>query len=121
MIEKLIGEAQKMTTDAHAAENEAQLAYGTLVADTNNGVKAFEKEIVSKTKTKAQATKDKKQTADDILAALNELEGLSKGLADLHVQCDYVLKNFGARQGARAAEIEALQQAKQILNGANLS
>jgi len=31
------------------------------------------------------------------------------------------MKNFGIRQEGRAQEIAALQQAKQILNGANLS
>jgi len=30
------------------------------------------------------------------------------------------MKNFGVRQEARAQEIEALQQAKQILSGASL-
>ena len=36
----------------------------------------------------------------------------------LHTSCDYVMKNFGIRQNARAEEVEALQQAKQILSGA---
>lgn len=50
---------------------------------------------------------------------VNELEGLSKENANVHKECDYLLKNFDIRQKARGEEIEALQQAKSILNGAN--
>jgi len=46
---------------------------------------------------------------------------LGKTNADLHGECDYVMKNFMIRQKARADEVEALQQAKSILNGANLA
>jgi len=53
--------------------------------------------------------------------AVTELENLGKTLADLHAECDYVMKNFMIRQKGRSEEIEALQQAKQILSGADLS
>ncbi len=55
------------------------------------------------------------------LADTEQLEGLFKYNADLHAECDCTLKNFDVRQKARSEEIEALQQAKQILNGADLS
>ncbi len=32
--------------------------------------------------------------------------------------CDYILKNFDVRQAARAAEMDALREAKNILSGA---
>merc|ERR1719291_1345307 len=110
-----------MTADAKKSESEAQAAYEQTVADTNDSIAALVKETVTKTKQKVQATKDKAQTAQDVIATVKELEGLSKTLADLHGECDYLLKNFEVRQTARGEEIEALQQAKQILNGAALS
>jgi hypothetical protein len=121
MIEKLVGEAQQMTKDARASESEAQAAYEAIVADTNVAVAALQKEVVTKTKNKAQAIKDKQQTGADIIDTVKELEGLSKYNAELHEECDYVLKNFDVRQTARAEEVEALQQAKQILSGATLN
>merc|ERR1719183_1436345 len=121
MFEKLIGEAQTMTADANKSENEAQAAYEQTIADTNTNVAALQKEIVTKTKAKAQASKEKKQTGQDIIETVKELEGLSKTLAGLHGECDYVLKNFEVRQTARGEEIEALQQAKSVLNGAAVS
>jgi len=121
MIEKLIGEAQTMTKDAQKAESEAQAAYETLIADTNGSVEALTKEVVTKTKNKAQATKDKQMTGQNIVDTVKELEGLNKYNGDLHEECDYTLKNFDVRQTARSQEVEALQQAKQILSGASLS
>ena len=121
MIEKLVEEAKQMMADSKKSEQEAQTAYETLIADTNNSVAALQKEVVTKSKNKAKATKDLIQTESDITDTMKELEGLNKENADLHAECDYVLKNFETRQKARGEEIEALQQAKQILSGASLS
>jgi len=121
MIEKLIKEAQGLMADSKKSEQEAQTAYEQNIADTNDSVAALQKEVVTKTKAKASASKDLMQTRSDIADTVKELEGLAKENGDLHVECDYVLKNFMARQEARSQEIEALQQAKQILSGASLS
>jgi hypothetical protein len=37
----------------------------------------------------------------------------------LHASCDFVLDNFNLRQEARAAEMDALENAKAILSGAD--
>mmetsp|Transcript_61663 Transcript_61663/g.133553 ORF Transcript_61663/g.133553 Transcript_61663/m.133553 type:complete len:752 (-) Transcript_61663:96-2351(-) len=121
MLEKLIGEAQQMKAESTKAEAEAQAAYETVVDDTNGSVEALQKEVVTKTKAKASATKERLQAEADIVAAVKELDGLAKYTAKLHSECDYILKNFGARQTARQEEIQGLQQAKEILSGANLS
>jgi len=121
MIEKLIYDTKDITAESKKSESEAQAAYEALVADTNESIADLSKEITSKTKAKAQAKKDLSATNSDTADAVTELENLGKYNADLHSECDYVMKNFGIRQSARAEEVEALQQAKQILNGANLS
>lgn len=121
LIEKLIHEARQLRTDSKAAENAAQAAYEQIIADTNASVKALQTEIVTKTKEKAQAVKDRSLTESDLGDTTQELAGLAKYNGEMHADCDYLLKNFDSRQTARAEEIEALQQAKQILNGANLS
>merc|ERR1719172_584247 len=121
MIEKLIHDTKDITAESKKSESEAQAAYEALVADTNESIADLTKQITSKTKAKAQAKKDLSSTNEDLADAVTELEELGKTNADLHSECDYVMKNFGIRQKARAEEIEALQQAKQILNGANLS
>merc|ERR1719446_432406 len=120
MIEKLIYDTKDITAKSKKTEQEAQAAYETLIANTNESVKDLQAEIVAKTKAKAQAKKDLEETTEDHAAAVQELEDLGKTNADLHAECDYYIKNFNIRQKARAQEIEALQQAKQILNGAIL-
>merc|ERR1719183_1225037 len=121
MIEKLIYDTKDITAKSKKSEGEAQAAYEALVADTNASVADLAKEITSKTQQRAQAKKDLSSTQGDRADAITELENLGKYNGDLHGECDYVMKNFGIRQSARAEEVEALQQAKQILNGANLS
>uniref|UniRef100_A0A7S1R372 Uncharacterized protein n=1 Tax=Alexandrium catenella TaxID=2925 RepID=A0A7S1R372_ALECA len=121
LIEKLIQDAKTMAKDAEKSEVQAQAAYEQTVEDTNAAVAALQKEVSTKSKAKAKAAKEKLQTESDIADTATELDGLSKVNTQLHAECDYVLKNFNTRQEARAEEIEALQQAKQILRGATAS
>lgn len=118
MIEKLIHEAQDLQKASVKSESEAQAQYETLVADVNGSVKALQEEIVSRTEMRAETTKDKLQAENELADAVRDLEGLAEYLASLHAECDYLTKNFDVRQAARAQEVEALQQAKQILSGA---
>jgi len=121
MLEKLIVEAKALMAESKKSESEAQKAYETVIADTNAAVVALQKQVTTKTKVKAKTTKEKQRTEEDLAAAVSELEGLNKYKADLHAECDFSLHNFDTRQDSRGQEIEALQQAKQILNGASLS
>eukprot|EP00444_Apocalathium_aciculiferum_P051556 CAMPEP_0183515036 /NCGR_PEP_ID=MMETSP0371-20130417/13260_1 /TAXON_ID=268820 /ORGANISM="Peridinium aciculiferum, Strain PAER-2" /LENGTH=753 /DNA_ID=CAMNT_0025712519 /DNA_START=69 /DNA_END=2330 /DNA_ORIENTATION=- len=121
MIEKLIHEAADLRKDSQEAEGSAQAAYEQLIADTNGSVEALQKEITSKLAAKADAEKDKLSAESDLSDTNKELEGLSKYSSELHSECDYLLKNFDLRQSKRAEEVEALQQAKQILDGASLN
>jgi hypothetical protein len=121
MIEKLIYDTKDITAKSKKTESEAQAAYEELVADTNESIETLTREVTAKTKAKADAKKDLSMTNDDLAGAVSELEELGKTNGDLHSECDYVMKNFMIRQKARSEEIEALQQAKQILGGANLA
>merc|ERR1719198_665895 len=119
MIEKLIQDTRDITAKSKKSEAEAQAAYEALIADTNASVVDLSKSITSKTQDKAQAKKDLALKNEDLAGAVQEIEELGKYNADLHSECDYVMKNFDIRQKARGDEVEALQQAKQILNGAS--
>jgi len=121
MVEKLIYDARELMADSQKSESGAQAAYEQLIADTNDNVKALQREITTQTEARREAAKDKRLTESDLTDAMKELEGLAKYNAELHVECDYLLKNFDVRQQGRAEEMVALQQAKQILNGAALN
>jgi len=121
MLEKLILEAKELMAESKSSEGEAQKAYEETIASTNAQIADLQTLVTVKSKAKAKATKDRIQAEEDLTATVLELEGLGKYKADLHAECDFLLHNFDTRQESRGAEVEALQQAKQILNGAQLS
>jgi len=121
MIEKLVHEAESLRAESRKGEVQAQAAYEQTIADTNASVEAQQKEVASRSQARAQALKDKLLAESDHADTVRELDGLAKYNGELHSSCDYFLKNFEVRQSGRQAEIEALQQAKQILSGAALS
>merc|ERR1719456_607436 len=50
-----------------------------------------------------------------------QLMETDKTIADLHGECDWLLKHFDARKAARAGEIASLGKAKDVLAGADYS
>jgi len=118
MIEKLIYDAKELEAESKKSESEAQTAYETMVADTNAAVAELQAAVVTKTETKAKEDKELVETQEALENTVTDLEDLDKYKAGLHEDCDYLLKNFQIRQESRQAEIEAMQQAKQILSGA---
>lgn len=118
MIEKLIYDAKELEKDAIISENSAQAQYESLVEDTNGSVAALQDAIVVKTKAMSGKKVEIVELQEELEGTMEELEGLSKYNAELRESCDYILKNFAIRQKARADEIEAILQAKQVLSGA---
>merc|ERR1719310_1195192 len=119
MIEQIINDAKSMEADAIKAEEDAQIAYESLVTETNNSITAAEKAIIHAQKAKANAETEKAEKGMEKASVMSELEALAGENADLHKSCDYTLKNFDLRQGARQSEMEALKQALSILSGAS--
>jgi len=121
MIQSIIDDAKAAEAEAITAEADSQKAYESFVKDTNASIEANSKDIVMKSENKAKA-EDEKVKAEQTLENVNfELEGLGSESADLHAECDFVMKNFEIRQTARSQEIAALKQVKQILSGAKFS
>jgi len=118
LLEQIIGDSVTLETEAIAAETKAQSDYEAMVKDSNDIIADLAESITSKTKGAAAATMEKSESESEHLSAVGELDGLSAYEADLHGQCDFVLKNFDIRQKARLQEMEAIQAAKGILSGA---
>merc|ERR1719399_1988685 len=119
MIEQIIADAKAMEADALKAEEEAQIAFETFVTDTNNSIETKTKEGVTAKENQGKAEAEKAEKEQERDGVAEELEELAGENADLHSSCDYTLKNFDVRQGARDNEIEALKQALSILSGAS--
>merc|ERR1719146_630976 len=109
MIEQIIADAEAMEKDALKAEEEEQIAYETFVTETNASIDAATKESITCAETQAKKEAEKVETEMSRDGVMSELEALAGENADLHKSCDYTLKNFDLRQGARQSEMEALK------------
>merc|ERR1719171_2160429 len=119
MIEMIIADAKAMEADALKAEEEAQIAFETFVTDTNMSIESKTKEMVTAAENQGKAEAEKVEKEQELDGVSEELSALTSENADLHKSCDYTLKNFDVRQGARDNEIEALKQALSMLSGAS--
>lgn len=117
MIKTIIADSEKTENDAIASEEDSQAAYEIFMKDSNKEIAASLSKI-NKMSAAVASSKESLSLADsDLKGTVEALEGLYGMKGDLHKSCDFVLKNFDARQEARSAEIEALREAKAILSG----
>jgi len=117
MIAQIIEDSKALEAEAVAAETAAQAGYQQFVKDSNTLIQELSDSVAAKTKASAGATEDLEQAKSDLDSTNGELESLALTEGDLHGECDWVLKNFAARQQARLDEMEAIGQAKGILSG----
>jgi len=121
LIEQIIEDSKKVESEAIASEYQAQSDYEKFVNDSNAIITGLGESISGKKKATAQAKEESAEATGDLEGATGELDSLKAYEADLHGECDWVLKNFDIRQKARLQEMEAIQAAKTILSGAGSS
>jgi len=117
LLQKLIGEAKVVVQESQHAEQEAEKAYEALITETNDAVKGKSRMITDKGEQLASVEADKFQAMEDKDVLVSELEALAQTRAELHGQCDYIIKNFEVRQQARSNEMDKLNEVKAILRG----
>jgi len=120
-IEGVIADAKAMEADAILAESDAQQGYENFAKDSNDSIDEMVRSINTKTEFKAQCESDKVETEQSRDSSIATLEELANENTALHADCDYTLKNFDLRQGARGQEIEALKQVLVFLSGGSFS
>merc|ERR1740133_639051 len=118
MLEEVLADTKATEDQAMASEADSQSAYENFMKDSNKSIKKTTQSVSDMTGSRAAAKEELSMTKTDFGQTMTELEGLDATNGDLHKSCDYVLKNFDARQAARSAEMDALREAKNILSGA---
>lgn len=119
MIQGIMADAKRIEDDAIRAEQDSQTAYEEFVKDANAAVAKLNKAITDKDGQKAKCDVDKIAAQAELKETLSVIQQLSNYAGELHMNCDFILKNFEIRQDARAQEIDALKQAKAIMSGAD--
>merc|ERR1719276_762280 len=118
MLEEVLADTKNTEDQAMASEADSQSAYENFMKDSNKSITKTTQSISDMSGSRASAKEELSMTETDLRSTVQELESLHTTNADLHKACDYVLKNFDARQAARSAEMDALREAKNILSGA---
>mmetsp|Transcript_36973 Transcript_36973/g.102739 ORF Transcript_36973/g.102739 Transcript_36973/m.102739 type:complete len:728 (-) Transcript_36973:186-2369(-) len=117
LIKKLAGEAKALVDASIHDEQSAQAAYEGLVAETNAATKAKSRMVTDKTEELASVEERRRQASADKGLISQDLASLANTEAALQQQCNFLLDSFGARQEARAAEMDGLAEVKAILRG----
>merc|ERR1719345_398776 len=118
MLEEVLADTRKTEDQAVAGEQDSQSAYENFMKDSNKAITKTTQSISDMTGARASAKEELSMAKTDFGQTMTELEGLDQTSGDLHKSCDYTMKNFDARQKARADEMDALNEAKNILSGA---
>jgi len=119
MLETILADSRKMEDEAITAEHDAQEAYEDFMKDSNEAIAQYTEKVVNMKGSKAKAEEDLVVAKEDLKATVSKLEELHDTGGALHKSCDYIMDTFDKRQAARAAEVDALNQAKAILSGAH--
>merc|ERR1719384_429615 len=119
MIDLLIADLDKEMTEASTSEKNSQSLYEGMMADSAGKRAADSRSITEKTSEKASTQAALQQEEDSKADLSRDLMGKNKEISNLHGECDWLLTYHGARAQARAGEIDSLQAAKAVLNGAD--
>merc|ERR1719379_1571704 len=117
LLETVLADSKATEDEAIRSEEDSQTAYETFMKDSNKGITKYSESISSMSGSRAKAKAAQSMADTDLKQTVKDLGGLNELLGDLKSSCDFLLKNFEARQEARAAEIDSLKEAKAILSG----
>merc|ERR1719436_2299929 len=101
MLEEILADTKKTEDQAIASEEDSQEAYENFMKDTNKLITQTTKAISNMSGSRATAKEELSIAKSDFKQTMTELQGLDATNNDLHKSCDYILKNFDARQSAR--------------------
>jgi len=119
LMDMLSNELTASTGEAEHDEKTAQGDYLQLMADSQASRAADAKSITGKSAGKADLEAKLVTLKESNHLTLQEAQNLAGYIAELHGSCDFILENFGLREGARTTEIESLKNAKAVLAGAS--
>jgi chromosome segregation ATPase len=121
MIDMLIMDLDKDMTEATAAEKDSQADYETMMKDSSETRADDSQTLTDKEALRADLEAQLEKSTDELKSLNGELDATNAYIAQLHAECDWLLKYFDVRKQARASEIDALGKAKAVLNGADYS
>jgi len=121
MMDMLVADVEKETQEMTFEEKDAQSEYETMLNEGAKKRAADLKSIAEKQSAKAGVEAEIVANTDAKTGAAEELMATKQYIAELHADCDWLIEKYQERKDARAAEVEALKNAKAVLSGADYS
>jgi len=121
MLDLLVKDLDKEMQEAEVDEENAQKEYEEMMADSAAKRQQDSKRLTDTGATKANLESELQEHKDSADSTSAELMATEKYISSLHGECDWLVKYFDARKEARAGEIDALNNAKAVLSGADYS
>merc|ERR1719245_1412099 len=121
MMDLLVQDLDKETTEAEVEEANAKEAYQNVMAESAAKRTGDAKSLTDKEAASADLSGALERSEADKKSDTRELMGTMKYISSLKAECDWLLQYFGVRKQARADEIDSLQKAKAVLSGADFS
>jgi myosin heavy subunit len=121
LLAKIISDAEATEAELKISEQKSQEEYAAFVASTTSSIEADRVAIAESEKQSASASSSLAETEESQLANDAELKKLEELLGATHADCDWIMKYFDLRQKSRAEEMDAIEEAKAILSGADFA
>merc|ERR1719330_763124 len=121
MMDLLVQDLDKETTEAEVEEANAKEAYQNVMAESAAKRTEDAKALTDKEAASADLSGSLQRSEADKKSDTRELMGTMKYISSLKSECDWLLQYFDVRKQARADEIDSLQKAKAVLSGADYS
>merc|ERR1719210_2414162 len=121
MMDLLVQDLDKETTEAKTEEANAKDAYQKMMSESAAKRTEDSKALTDKGAAQAELGSALQRSEADKKADTRELMGVMKYISNLKSECDWLLQYFDVRKQARADEVDSLQRAKAVLSGADFS
>jgi len=119
MVDLLIKDLDKEMTEASTDEKNSQADYETMMSESAAKRASDSKSLSGKVSTLADTESELESLKEAHKAAGRELMAMSKYIASLHGECDWLVQYHEVRKEARVGEIDSLNKAKAVLSGAD--
>merc|ERR1719238_2552515 len=121
MIDILVKDLDKQIQEMEVTEKDSQGDYEKFMKDSAEDRAEASKSMTDKAASKAAAEDELLASQGSLKDTRYQLMDTEKYISELHGDCDWLLKTYDLRKGARTKEIDALGNAKDVLKGADYS
>jgi len=118
MMDTIVKQLEMDKVESEHEEKTAQKEYVEFMADAQVNRAQDAKSVVQKKAAKAGLEKRLVVLKEDAKTMSEEVFQAHQLIGEVHNACDFVLETFKERAAARAGEIESLENAKSVLEGA---